>query len=177
MAIDTSKIENYENMTAEEKVAALEAYEVPAAQPVESNDLAKLKTALSKANGEAAEYKRLLRERQTEAERAEAERAEADKALREELERYKSQERLSGYANKLMASGYDAEIATSMAASLPEGIPDEFFAQQKAVLDNIKKTYESAAMAKQMELTSGKPLGAKNIDDPELSAFRRAAGI
>ena len=43
-------------------------------------ELEKLKAALSRANGEAAEYKRQLREKQTEAERAEAERAEADNA-------------------------------------------------------------------------------------------------
>ena len=41
-------------------------------------EVEKLKAALTKASADAAEYKRQLREKQTEAERAEAERAEQE---------------------------------------------------------------------------------------------------
>ena len=74
MKIDTAKIENYSEMTAEEKLATLEAYEFEAPTPKEPEDVTKLKAALSKANSDAAEWKRQFREKQTEAERAEAER-------------------------------------------------------------------------------------------------------
>ena len=52
----------------------------------DNTELTKLKAALSKANSEAAEYRRLLREKQTEQERIEADRLEQEKAMREELE-------------------------------------------------------------------------------------------
>jgi hypothetical protein len=54
MKIDTAKIENYAEMTAEEKLAALEAYEFETPAPKEPEDVTKLKAALSKANSDAA---------------------------------------------------------------------------------------------------------------------------
>ena len=80
MKFDVSKIEGYAEMSAEDKVKALEEYEieVPKDNTAEVNNL---KEALSKANSqtskacsEAAEWKRQYREKQTEQERAEAER-------------------------------------------------------------------------------------------------------
>ena len=52
--IDTSKIEGYANMTAEQKLAALEAYDHP------DPDLTGFveKSKLDKATAEAAEWKR-----------------------------------------------------------------------------------------------------------------------
>ena len=76
MKIDVTKIEGYENMTAEEKLAALENFDIEE----KPNDESKWKSALDKATAEAAKYKKELREKQTESERLEAERAEKDKA-------------------------------------------------------------------------------------------------
>ncbi len=56
--IDTTKIEGYAGMTAEQKLAALEAFELP---DNNSAELERLKNAVSKANSEAAEYKKQLR--------------------------------------------------------------------------------------------------------------------
>lgn len=52
--IDTSKIEGYAEMTPEQKLAALEGFEYED----NSAELEKQKNALSKANSEAAEWKR-----------------------------------------------------------------------------------------------------------------------
>ena len=76
--IDVSKIEGYSEMSAEDKLKALEAYEFETPAPKESEETTRLKAALSKANSESAEWKRQLREKQTESERAEAERKERD---------------------------------------------------------------------------------------------------
>ena len=53
MKIDLTKIEGYENMTAEEKIAALEGFDV-------QQDYTGYvrKDLLDKANSEAADYKR-----------------------------------------------------------------------------------------------------------------------
>ena len=64
-------IENYENMTIEEKVAALEAYEPDMSGYV-------TKAQLDKVASEAASYKKKLREKMT---------AEEEKAAREAEER------------------------------------------------------------------------------------------
>jgi len=56
--INTSAIEGYADMSAEEKLAALEAMDLP--------DVDKIKSALDKATSEAAGYKKQLRERMTE---------------------------------------------------------------------------------------------------------------
>ena len=54
MKIDTSKITGYADMTAEEKLKALEEFEIET--PKDNGDeVTKLKTALSKANSDAAE--------------------------------------------------------------------------------------------------------------------------
>ena len=76
--IDLSTVENYSSMTPEEKVAFFEAYELPEVPKPDNTEADKLKAALSKANAEAASYKRELREKQTEQERLESERKEAD---------------------------------------------------------------------------------------------------
>jgi len=79
MNIDVTKIENYEAMTPEQKVAALEAYtfEEPTSDDKEK---IKLKEALNKTSSQYAELKREFAKRQTEEERKETERLEAEKA-------------------------------------------------------------------------------------------------
>ena len=115
----------------------------------------KLKDATDKACSEAANFKKALREKQTEAERAEAERAEREAATQAELEKYRTESRINGYKTKLIECGYDLTTADSMAAALPEGISDDFFAKQKAFLESQKKTVEADLLNKQPGLTSG----------------------
>ena len=52
--IDTTKIEGYESMTAEQKLEALTAYEFEEEQG--DSEVERLRSSLSKANKDAAEY-------------------------------------------------------------------------------------------------------------------------
>ncbi len=181
MKVDVSKIEGYDAMSAEEKVKALEGFDIPEQNPDET-ETAKLKALLSKANSEAANYKRAaaekdeaLKAKMTEAEKAEAERAEREKAIQEQLDAYRTKERTASYASKLLASGYSEEVAARIAAGLPEGIPDDFFTEQKALIAGIRKDEEARALGKQPEVSSGKPPVSK--EDADLLAARRAAGL
>jgi hypothetical protein len=178
--IDTTKIEGFDGMSAEDKLNALLTYEMPDAPTAEENS--KLKALLSKSNTEAANYKRqmlekdeALKAKMTEAEKAEAERAERDKQMQEELSAYKAKERLATYATKLMANGFDAEAAAKMAAGLPEGVTDDYFSAQGAFLASMKQTMESQALNKQPGLSTGTP--PKPKADAELADARRAAGL
>ena len=58
--IDVGVIDGYETMTAEEKIAALEAFEYDD-HSQELEDLGKYKDATTKANHEAAELKKQLK--------------------------------------------------------------------------------------------------------------------
>lgn len=99
--IDTSKIDNYANMTAEEKVAALEGYEFE----VDNSEVEKLKTQLSKANAEAAEWRRKHNALLSDEERKEAERQEADAAMRAELEALRKEKAISDSKARFLGLG------------------------------------------------------------------------
>ena len=179
--IDTTKIEGFDGMSDADKLTALLGYEIPDA-PAPTENENKLKALLSKANTEAANYKRqmlekdeALKAKMTEAEKAEAERAERDKAIQEKLTAYEAKERTATYTAKLMASGFSAEAAAKMAAGLPEGVADDFFTEQGAYMAEVKKAMASEALNKQPGLSNGTP--PKPSADADLAAARRAAGL
>lgn len=175
--IDVSKIEGYEAMTPEDKLNALLGYEFEEPKPAEPTDSARLKEALSKANSEAAAYKRQLREKQTEAERAEADRAEAEQKLQEELAGYKQRERLSNYRTQLMSAGVDAETAKLMAEALPDGVSDDYFATVKAFNENQKQAIVSEALNNQPGLSVGTPPKGRTAEELEMETLRRNIGL
>ena len=174
--IDPSKIEGFDNLSADEKVAALLNQEIEMEQ-TEPADVTKLKTSLSKANSEAAEYKRLLREKQTEAERAEADRAEREKALQDELASYRDRERISTYKANLMGAGIDEPTADLMAKSLPEGVSDEYFLATKSFLDNQRQKLLTESINKQPGLSVGTPPTAAQAEREEENLLRKRMGL
>ena len=172
--IDVSTIKGYEEMSAEDKLNALLGYEFE----IPKNDTdEKLKAALSKANSDAAEWKRKFRETQTEQERQAAELAESQKQMQEQLDAYKAKERVSSYANKLMAAGVDADTADLMAKSLPEGVSDDYFTAYKSFIETKTKEIESAALSKQPGLSVGAPPTAKDVDREQQNKERSWFGL
>lgn len=175
MKIDTSKITGYAEMTAEEKLAALEAYEIEA--PNSGDEMTKLKAALSKANSDAAEWKRQFREKQTEQERAEAERAEREKAVEEELRNLRRDKTVSGYVAQCLALGYDKDLALRAAEAMADGDAASVFACQQDFLESKKKELEAAALNKQPTLTSGSPPTAQQADKDAINKERSWFGL
>ena len=177
MKIDTSKIEGYAEMSAEDKLKALEAYELPEVPKPDNTEADKLKAALSKANAEAASYKRELREKQTEQERLESERKEADQKKDELIAQYEAERRVSSYTKKFVEAGYDIETASKMAQSLPAGVADDYFAATKTYLETKTKEIESAALNKQPSLTPGAPPTTGQADKDEQNKMRSWFGL
>ena len=173
---DTSRIDGWETLSAEDKVKALLEQEIEVEQP-EPADAIKLKNALNKACEEAASYKKALREKQSEAERAEADRAEQYKALQDELASYRNKERVSSYKAQLMAAGIDPDTADLMAKSLPEGVSDEYFQATKSFLDAQRKNAEIAALGKQPSLSVGTPPKGMTKEDEIVATAMRYAGL
>lgn len=161
--IDTSKITGYEEMSAEDKLKALEEFEFETPKP-DSGETEKLKQALSKASSEAAEWKRQFREKQTEAERAEAERAEREKAVEEELRGLRRDKSVSGYVAQCLALGYDKDLAQRAAEAMADNDAAEILKCQQEFLAVKTKELEANALNKQPTLSYGAPPTANKAD-------------
>lgn len=173
--IDTTKIENYANMTTEEKLAALEAFEYEADNP----DVERLKAAVSKANSEAAELKRQLKARMTEDEQKEAERAAKEAEKDALLESLKKDKAVSESKAKFLGLGYDEKLAAETAEALADGDMEKVFANQKLFVENLKKAERAAALADGGggEPPAGKGATKDEKEKQELNALRQAAGL
>lgn len=155
------------------------------AEPLpENTEIAKLKAALSKANSEAAankraaeEWKRQLREKQTETERAEAERLEREKQREARIAELEAKERISTYKDQLLAAGIEAEYADLMAKALPDGVGAEYFAATKASVEAIRKNLVGQALASQPGLSVGTPPQGKTAEALEMETLRRNIGL
>ncbi len=175
--VDPSKIDGFEGMSADEKVAALLGQEIEVESPPEAVEYTKLKNAYNKACEEAGNYRKALREKQSEAERAEADRAEAERAMKEELAAYRNKERISSYKAQLMTAGIDPNTADLMAKSLPDGVSDEYFAATKAFLEAQKQALLSESLNKQPGLSVGTPPTAAQAEKDAENRIRRNFGL
>ena len=131
--------EDCETMTAEEKLAALEAFEMP--DPDFSGWVKK--EALDKAASEAANFKKQLRERMTEEEAAKAKAAEETAAIRAELESLRADKAVSEYTAQFMGIGYDEALAKSTAAALQKGDVATMFKNHAKFVEDREKALKA----------------------------------
>lgn len=131
MKIDITKIVGYEEMSPEEKIQALTDFEFEEKKDG-SDEIAKLKNALNKASSDVADFKRQLREKQTEAERAEAERLEKETERENLLKSLIREKDISNYQAKFLENGYDPELAKSSAEAMANNDFDTIFANLNA---------------------------------------------
>jgi hypothetical protein len=158
--IDISKIEGYETMTVEEKLAALEAMELP--------DVDKMKSALDKATSEAAGYKKQLRDRMSEDEAAKAKDAEERAAIMAELETLKAEKAISEYTAQFMGIGYDEALAKATAQAVQKG-------DMTAMFKNHAKFVAEREKALKAELLKNTPAPPAGDGDkgPSKEAFQK----
>lgn len=183
--MDTSSIAGYAEMTAEQKVAALEALEVP--QPDMTGFVKK--ELLDKAASEAAGYKKQLREKMTADEQAEADRLakqqEADdryKELEEKFNQLQRQNVITEYKTKLVGLGYEEKLAGETAKAMAEGDMQKVFANQAKFMEARDKAQKAEALKKMSSSQgAGEDGGADNPEDPvalakQLGKAKAAAG-
>ena len=136
-----------------------------AVNKAETEELTRLKAALSKANSEAASWRKQYEATLDEAKKKELDAAEQRKAELEELNALRTEKRISGYKAKLMEAGIDGATADLMANALPEGVKDEYFASVKNFNENQRKALDVNALNKQPGLSVGMPpSGAAKTD-------------
>ena len=132
-----------EGMTEDEISAALET--VGQGNDAEVN---RLKAALSKANSEAADYKKQLRSKQSDDEAAAAAQKEEQDRLAKENADLKRSIALTERKSKLLAMGYDESLATETATAMVDGDMDTVMANQSKYLEVQKKAIQADHMRK-----------------------------
>lgn len=163
-----------EGMTEDEISAALET--VGTGNDAEVN---RLKAALSKANSEAADYKKQLRTKQTDDEAAAAAQKEEHDKLAQENADLKRSIALSERKAKLLAMGYDENLATETATAMVDGDMDKVMANQNKYLEGQKKVIQADMMKKTPRPAAGAETGgvdyAKKIAEAQASGDYSAA--
>lgn len=144
------QIENYENMTLEEKVAALEAYE-PDTSGVVS------KATFDKTASELAAVKKQLREKQTDEEAKAAERAAKEAEIMAELEALRHEKLVGTYTTSYMAIGYEEKLAKATAEAMAKGDTETVFKNQKIHLENREKALRTELLMQTPDPAAGNP--------------------
>lgn len=149
MKFDTSKIANFDTMSAEDKLKAILEYEME----VPKDESKKYKDAFDKTASELASVKKQLSERMTEEERLKAEREAHDNEVMAELQALRREKSVSEHSVKFVGLGFSTELATSTANAMVDGKYDEVYANMQSFLS-----------AKEKEITMG---AAKGMPTPE----------
>ncbi|RHC58327.1 hypothetical protein DW839_01875 [Enterocloster bolteae] len=134
-----------EGMTEEEISTALQT---AGAGQSNTAELDKLKAQLSKANSEAADYKKQLRGKQTADEAAAAEQKAAMDKLTQENAELKRSFALSDKKAKLITMGYDEKLADSTAVAMVDGDMDTVMANQAKFNESREKAIQAELMKK-----------------------------
>lgn len=139
--------------------------------------LQKANALISKANSEAASWKKQYTATLDEQKQKEMDAAEKRKAELEELETLRSERRIDHYTKKFMESGYDVKTADAMARKLPPGVDDEFFATNKTFMESQRQTYLTDALKSQPGLSVGMPPTVADAQRDEMNRLRKAFGL
>lgn len=162
--IDTSGIENFDSMTADEKVTALLAFQYDdGADKIKAaeENAAKMKAAFDKASSEAAGYKKQLNASKSEEELKRQESEETLKAMQDKLAEYEQREKISSAKAAFLGGGFDEATATDAANAFITGDIEKMSAAVKKFRESIEVSTKSKLMGSNPKPESG----AKTNDD------------
>lgn len=159
MKIDTSAIAGYAEMSVEEKLAALEGFEMPES----TADIERYKNAVSKANSEAAEYKRKLKEAAANSEKATAEANNELATIKEQLAALQREKSISEHKASFIAQGYSEALALDSATALMDNNPAKLFANMQTFMQEHDK-------ALQAEKVGNMPRPGAGVGNPDGTA-------
>lgn len=158
-----------EGMTLEEIETALESIELPADN---SAEIERLKSALSKSNSEAADFKKQLREKMTADEVKAKEDAESREKLQNDYDELLKKVTISENKAQLLAIGYDDALAAETAEAMVNGDLTKVFINQKKHIEAVEKKVRS-------ELTKNTPKaegGNSNIGITKEALLKMSSG-
>ena len=144
----------------------------------------KQKAAIDNACADASQQKKAAQEWQdkykatlSEQEQKELEAKQREEQMASELNTLKAEKRTAEYSKKLMEIGFDAQAATEMALSLPEGVADSFFEGQKKFLETKTQEIKTQSLNAQPGLTVGTTPTAADADAAENAKMRKWFGL
>ena len=142
--IDISKIDGYADMTPEEKIKALEAYEIEDVQPDYSGYVKK--DVFDKTASELAGVKKQLKEKMTDDEAAKQKEQEEREELQSKYEKLLHDSEVSKNKAKLLALGYEEKLADDTAEAMVTGDLEKVMANQKKHLEAVEKKVRAEAL-------------------------------
>ena len=142
--VDITKIEGYEGMTPEEKIKALEAYEIEDVQPDYSGYVKK--DVFDKTASELAGVKKQLKEKMTDDEAAKKKEQEEREELQSKYEKLLHDSEVSKNKAKLLALGYEEKLADDTAEAMVTGDLEKVMANQKKHLEAVEKKVRAEAL-------------------------------
>ncbi len=142
MKIDVSKIEGYESMSAEEKLKALEGFDLP--DPDYTGYIRK--ELFDKTASELAAKKRELREKLSEEEATKLKEQEDREKLQADYDRLLHKVSVSENKAKLLSLGYEDKLADDTAEAMANGDLDTVMANQKKHLESFEKKVRAEAL-------------------------------
>lgn len=144
MKIDISKIDGYADMTAEEKLAALEGYEIDIPEPDYSGYVTK--ETFDKTASELAAKKKELSAKLSEGEQQKQAEKEAMEELQSKYDKLLHESMVSKNKAELLALGYDDKLADETAEAMTKGDLKTVFKNQKKHLDKFEAEIKAQAL-------------------------------
>ena len=170
--IDTSKIENFDSMSDEEKIKALQDFDFTTSEELE-DELKKAKKANDKLSSENAELKRQKKKLESEkADDDDAHKSEIEK-LTERLDEMVKVNSINEYKASFIAQGYSEELALDTAKASVDGDIKKIMQNQKKFLGEHDEKVIQKAMT---EVKSPKGTEEK-YKDMTLEKFRKLSSV
>lgn len=140
--IDLSQFEGYSEMSAEEKLALLEAYEYDD----KSGEVEKYKKSFDKASSDLADVKKQLKAKMSDDEVKAKESADAFDELKAKYDEVIARENFRNVTTEYMELGYSKELAEATAKADIEGDRATVLANRKSFLESIRNGAKSEFM-------------------------------
>lgn len=134
------------------------------------------KNAITKSNGEAAEWKRKFRERQTAEEQAADAKREAEALQHEQMETIKKELNVLKATNRYLKQGMDEKLAKECAEleadNDMENLMTKISAHYAAQKDNEIKSWQEEYLKSRPDIKAGNGEDGEPEEDPFIKAFK-----
>lgn len=164
--IDVTKITGFDAMSNEDKLKALMEFDYND----NLSEVERYKNAVSKANSEAAEWKRKHNALLSDEEKKAQDTTQAFEDMKKELEQLKSEKLVASYTANYIAQGYDKKLAEDTAAALVSGDMDKVFTNGNKFLELHDKAVKSSNLDKtptpeKIEVGKGQKVTKEQFDN------------
>jgi flagellar biosynthesis GTPase FlhF len=168
-----------DDMTSDEIVAALQEIDLPQDN---TDEITRLRNALTKSNAEAAENKRKLKEHMSEEEQKRAEEAERIAAIERENQELTKRIKMADFKAKFLTTGMDDETATASAQAAYEGDIEKVITNFNNRIATVKESVRAELLNSTPQLQGGNTEKVKDFT-PDIDAslgvgdFAKAAAL